>query len=199
MVATLSKPAATDRRATILAEATAIVGERGYNGFGLQELAQRCDLTKAGLLHHFGSKEQLLIAVLRERDRQDEIAVSAVSGIVAEDSDDLATILASLRAIVARNASRPEFVRLYAMLQAETLHPGHPAHAYFDRREAATLAMFAQMLAPHVAQPVSVARQVKALMVGLELQWLREGQAFDLVREWGRGIAVLLPAQAAAD
>ncbi|HSI19305.1 MAG TPA: helix-turn-helix domain-containing protein [Sphingomonas sp.] len=194
---TLRDDVRAERRAAILEQATAIVGEHGYNGFGIQELAQRCGLTKAGLLHHFPSKEQLLIAVLRERDRQDEIAVAAFPGVVEPghggDPAALSTILTSLRAIVSRNATRPEFVRLYAMLRAEALHPDHPAHAWFCNREAATLEMFTQMVARHVDRPRSVARQVIALMSGLELQWLRDGQRFDLVAEWDLGIAALLP------
>jgi hypothetical protein len=49
------------------------------------------------------------------------------------------------------------------------------------------------LVAPHVAEPRSTARQIHALMDGLSLQWLREKQAFDLVAEWDRAIAMLLP------
>ena len=65
------------RRAQILDETMRIIGERGYHGFGIQELAKRCDLTKPGVLHHFGSKDQLLIALLNDRDAKHEKELSA--------------------------------------------------------------------------------------------------------------------------
>lgn len=184
-----------ERRAEILAHTAAIVAERGYHGFGLQELATRCGLTKAGLLHHFPSKDQLLIAVLRDRDRQDEIAVNALAGLEGTSGDVVSrsAMIAAFHAIVARNATRPELVRLYAMLRAEALSPDHPAHDFFGAREAATLDLFEQMIAPHAASPRSVARQAMALMIGLELQWLREDLGFDLVAEWDCAITTLFP------
>ena len=38
-------------------------------------------------------------------------------------------------ALVRRNASQPEIVRLFAVLEAESLAPSHPAHAYFALRQ----------------------------------------------------------------
>lgn len=60
-----------DRRLAILDEAIQIIGEQGYRGSSINDLAKRCGLTTAGLLHHFGSKDGLLIALLEERDRRD--------------------------------------------------------------------------------------------------------------------------------
>src|ERR1700741_3608955 len=54
------------RRQQILDEAIRLIGQLGYQGFTVQELALRCSLTKGGLLHYFGSKEQLLVAILEE-------------------------------------------------------------------------------------------------------------------------------------
>jgi AcrR family transcriptional regulator len=185
-----------ERRRLILDQAATIVSERGYNGFGIQELASRCGLTKPGLLHHFPSKEELLIAVLRDRDRRDEIAVVAATQDAAEgvtgERPSLQRVAKTLHAIVARNSTQPELVRLYAMLRAEALNPQHPAHDYFNTREAAARDLFGQMVAPHVTDPPTVARQLMALMLGLEMQWLRDGQGFDLVEEWDRAVSALL-------
>lgn len=186
-----------ERRRFILDQAATIVSERGYNGFGIQELASRCGLTKPGLLHHFPSKEELLIAVLRNRDRRDEIAVvaatqSAAESVMGEHHPSLHRVREALHAIVARNSTQPELIRLYAMLRAEALNPQHPAHVYFNTREAAARDLFAQMVSPHVIDPSTVARQLMALMLGLEMQWLRDGLSFDLVEEWDRAVSALL-------
>jgi AcrR family transcriptional regulator len=192
------RPERDVRREQILDAAIRIIGQRGYNGFGIQELAQRCDLTNAGLLYHFGSKDRLLIALLEDRDRRDAEAVTSVLGLAglrAGTKLTLDTVFKLLRAIVARNAAQPELVRLYTVLSAEAMNHAHPAREYFLAREAATLDVFASMIAPHVPQPRSTARQLLAFMSGLEQQWLRTNQGFDLIEEWDRGIVSLLPSR----
>ena len=47
----------------------------GYRGTSLADVAQAAGLSNAGLLHHFPSKEQLLIEVLRRRDEADRAAL----------------------------------------------------------------------------------------------------------------------------
>lgn len=191
-----SKP--EQKRAQILGEATRIIGERGYNGFGIQELARCCQLTNAGLLHYFGSKDKLLIALLEERDRLDTEAVSSMLDVVVRCLDDpgevpLDTVYKSMHAIVERNSTQPQLVRLYAVLGAEALNEGHPARDYFLSREARALDIFTRMVEAHVPDPRSTARQLLALMAGLESQWLRTNQGFDLVAEWDRGVSRILP------
>src|ERR1700740_714871 len=70
-----------DRRAQILDEATRLIGQRGYYGLGIRELSLRCQLTDAGLLHYFGSKEKLLTALLEDRDRRDAEIVAMRAGL----------------------------------------------------------------------------------------------------------------------
>ena len=69
------RPETTPRRARILDETLRIVSERGYHGFGIQELAERCGLTKPGLLHHFGSRGELLLAISMTRLPQPSAAL----------------------------------------------------------------------------------------------------------------------------
>ena len=56
------------RRRAVLEAALAVFSERGFNKASLTEIADRAGMTHAGVLHHFGSKEQLLVDVLRFRD-----------------------------------------------------------------------------------------------------------------------------------
>jgi AcrR family transcriptional regulator len=186
------------RRQRILDEAIRAIGQSGYQGFTVQELAQRCGLTNGGLLYHFGSKEQLLVAVLEERDRREAqnipATVELVSHGVRRQDLPLAAVLEGMRLIMAGVAQHPELTRLYAVLQAESLDETHPAHDYFLRRQAMALDELTRSFAPHVARPRDTARQIHALMDGLSLQWLREKQAFNLVAEWGRVVARLFPA-----
>ena len=184
-----------DRRRQILDEATRIVGQRGFYGFSVQAVADACGLTVAGLLHHVGSKDGLLVALLEDRDRRDAEAVAGELGAGLDDLDgsSLGRVVEVLHAIVARNTTQPEIVRLYAMLRTESLFEGHPAHGYFSDRDTRVLATFTRLCTGHVPHPASTARQLLAVMGGLEEQWLRAPAELDLVREWDRAVALLLP------
>ena len=156
-----------------------------------QELARQCGITNAGLPYYFGSKEGLLIALLEDRDQRDAAAVHSIAALTGQEFQgnvSIETLFKVLHAIVARNSTQPEFVRLFAVLRAETLNQSHPARQYFMEREIAVLNAFGRMVAPHVAQPRATARQLLAVMSGLEDQWLRADHGFDLVAEWERGV-----------
>jgi hypothetical protein len=85
---------------------------------------------------------------------------------------------------MARNVAQPEIVRLYSVLGAESLDPAHPAHAYFQHRYARSRAELAELLAGSVDDPEVAAVQVLAAMDGLQLQWLRSPETFDLLGAW---------------
>jgi hypothetical protein len=87
-------------------------------------------------------------------------------------------------AVVRRNAEQPEIVRLFAVLEAESLAPGHPAHAYFKSRQRRTLDEFAALAEGVVDDPRELAAQVFAMMDGLQIQWLREPSTVDLIDAW---------------
>jgi len=55
---------AADSRERILQEAEHLIHMRGYHCTSLDDIAKRCRMTKANLLHHFRSKEELGLAVL---------------------------------------------------------------------------------------------------------------------------------------
>ena len=182
-----------DRRARVLAVATNLVGTKGFNNLSLKELAQECGISDAGVLHHFGSKEGLLLELLRERDREDErVLAQEFPGQQLSETRSVEAILAVLRAIVVNNVARPEFVRLFAVLRAEAFVKNHSAHDYFARRDAATLDLFTKLVAPVVPDALATARQVVAAMNGLESQWLLEDLAFDLAAEWDKVAAKLI-------
>src|SRR5258708_6029300 len=61
---TLKRPAVSASRERILREAEHLIHLRGYHCTSLDDIAQRCGMTKANLLHHFRSKEALGLAVL---------------------------------------------------------------------------------------------------------------------------------------
>lgn len=170
------------RREQILTEAVAMFGETGYHGASLRDLAQRCGLSLAGLLHHVGDKQSLLLAVLAHRDEVDAAELAP-----ALDGPARLTWLVD---VVRRNASRRGIVELYCVLSAEATAADHPAHAFFVERYARTLGEVAASLQAcgHPA-PASAARRLVALMDGLQVQWLLDPDGVDMAAEVERQVA----------
>ncbi|MEZ0164254.1 TetR/AcrR family transcriptional regulator [Kineococcus sp. LSe6-4] len=166
------------RREQILTEAVGLFGESGYRAASLRDLAARCGLTHAGLLHHVASKEALLLAVLERRDVEDAALVPADPAPPGEQQ------LSYLLDVVRRNTSRRGIVELFCVLSAEATSPDHPAHAFFDqryRRVVATLtAAFTDCGHP---DPASAARRLVAVMDGLQVQWLLHPDDVDMVEQ----------------
>ena len=57
----------TDSRQRIVDAAEELFAEKGYHGASVREIVRRAEVTSPMLYYHFGSKEDLLAALLRER------------------------------------------------------------------------------------------------------------------------------------
>lgn len=106
----------------------------------MADISDKMGLSPAGILYHFGSKEELLLAVIAERDRR--------AGEVLASDPSLKGV-AALRATV-RFAEQSEaergLVALHTVLQAEGLEPGSVTHEYFLERSRFVRALFAEAL-----------------------------------------------------
>jgi hypothetical protein len=85
-----------------------------------------------------------------------------------------------------RNAGQVEIVRLYTVLNSEALDSGHIAHGYFQRRYEDSIGIVADVLRDEFPDPVAAASDLIAIMDGIQLQWLRSPEAFDLLGAWRR-------------
>ncbi|MBN0039194.1 TetR/AcrR family transcriptional regulator [Cellulosimicrobium cellulans] len=161
------------KREEILRAAIVLFGEVGFHAASLRELASRVGMSHPGLLHHFPTKVALLEAVLDHRDTVDQ----------ADLDDDLARgtdYFDALVHLVERNALRRNIVELFTALAAEATSPEHPAHEYFVRRYEWAVARTGEQLARRAragglrdgVDPQVAARQIVALMDGLQVQWL---------------------------
>jgi AcrR family transcriptional regulator len=169
------------KRREIIDHAVALFGEVGYRGASLREIAARSGISHPGLLHHFPTKESLLLAVLADRDEVDGewLSMGATTG-----TDTLRRLVD----LVSLNATRRGIVELFAVLSAEATSPDHPAHPFFVERyrnalEGAELS-YAQVrdegrLRPGI-DPGAAARQLIALMDGLQVQWLLDDDMTDM-------------------
>lgn len=180
------------RREQILTEAVAMFGETGYHGASLRDLAQRCGISLAGLLHHVGDKQSLLLAVLAHRDEVDTADLGSATGGPGH--------LHWLVDVVRRNVSRRGVVELFCVLSAEATAADHPAHDFFVARYARTVdELTAALRGSGHPDPASAARRLVALMDGLQVQWLLDPSGVDMVAEVEAQVARELSLTGAAE
>ncbi|MHC5257658.1 TetR/AcrR family transcriptional regulator [Streptomyces sp. UC4497] len=161
------------RRAEIVQAARESFAERGYAHASLRDIATRAGITAAGILHHFRDKDELLAAVLAQRDHQEWTNATAE---VQEPADLARHFSKSLL----RHQQDPELMRLWLELAAAASRPGHPAHSYFVGRQTAALTRLVEGLHKHSGSgrlrdgitPESAALQIEALLSGLQAKWL---------------------------
>jgi AcrR family transcriptional regulator len=165
------------RRAEIVDAALTVFSQRGYRDGSLADVAERVGVSPAGILYHFGSKEELLLAVIAERDRR-----ASESGFGDADG---ARGMAALRASV-RFAEQSEGERglaaLHTVLQAESFEPGAVTHDYFLLRSRFLRATVARLLR-HAQEDGDVrddvdcdakANEVVAFLEGAAVVWLMD-------------------------
>ena len=187
------------RREEILRAAMATFGSRGYKNGSLVEIADQVGITHAGVLHHFGSKDQLLLEVLDFRDATD---VEHLQGRHIPGGLDLFRHLVTTARL---NADRPGIVQAFAVLSAEAVTDDHPAKEYFTARYQSLREEVGEALRevcteddpPDDAAIGAAAAGVLAAMDGLQVQWLLAPDEVDLAYATAFAIEAILAAAVA--
>ncbi|MFD7704812.1 TetR/AcrR family transcriptional regulator [Streptomyces caelestis] len=172
---------ARKRQQDILRIAMDAFAARGYNNASLAEIADRAGLTQAGVLHYFRSKSVLLTSVLELRDDADieQLGTKRPQGL---------EFLRHLVDTARRNTEREGIVRLYAVLSAESVTDAHPAQTYFRDRYVGLRAFVADAVVDACGlgeadqeRARHTANAIIAVMDGLQVQWLLDPDAVDMV------------------
>jgi AcrR family transcriptional regulator len=170
-------------KARILQEAHRLFAEKGYHGTRLVDIAEASDITLPGLLHHFSSKDSLLIEVLEARDKSDK---QFFNDLFEKTSGN--NVFEILCTLVRNNQADPELIRIFTTLSAESISPEHPGHDYFVQRyrmfrtEYLTWLYEAQNQGK-IRSDIDVAQLstvVLAVMDGLQLQRLLDPENVDM-------------------
>lgn len=166
------------RRQQILEAASATFARRGYTNASLREIADAVGVTPAALLRHFGSKEELLLAVLQRWD-----SGALIKGPRIPPSEGLA-YFDVLPVVMDRHREQPGLIELFLALCTEVSDHDHPARSWVVDRYARIVAEAVEALTIAEQRGESVpmapkqreieARILYSVMDGLELQWIAD-------------------------
>ncbi|GGQ18738.1 TetR family transcriptional regulator [Streptomyces roseolilacinus] len=175
-----------ERRRALVDAAITLFARNGVRGTGVAAVAERAGVTPSALIHHFGSKDGLLRAVLEELDRRalERLSATPEARPTVRQAFDWFVRDAEHTA-----AAERELAALHLTLTAESLEPGSVLHAWFRDRGRALRARLADVFRRAVADgsaradlPVeALAAEAAAFLEGVHLLWLLDPGKVDLV------------------
>lgn len=162
-----------ERRKEIVQAALELFTLRGARGTSVADVAEKVGISAPAVLHHFGTKDDLLLAVIAERDKRGAVEFSE---LLAEGG--LAGLARMVDAAEVNEAERG-LVACFVVLEAENLHEGDVAHTYFAERSEVMRAFFAGLIADGQESgeiradidPVVKATEIVAFMEGAAMVW----------------------------
>jgi AcrR family transcriptional regulator len=171
-------------RKAILAAAADVFAENGYRGTSLTEIANRVGMTQPGLLHHFNTKDQLLLAVVEEHEAESEHATTMMDDLAPDNF----LLVESMAKLAASNSRARQAQLLLTTLSAEAIPLNHPLHEHFVQRYRRFRRGLAALLERAVESgairsdidPQEIAREMIATLDGLHLQWLLDPREINL-------------------
>lgn len=162
------------RRAEILHAARRLFAQNGFRGTSLAMLAEEIGITDAGLLYHFPTKNDLLLAVLEETDKEQE---HRMSGGLDTDDANYISAWAEFGKVLEED---PVLMALDVLMSAEHLQTASDFNDYFQRRYEEFRERLVRSLKKGKADgvynsdfnPQLEAALMIAALDGLRLQWL---------------------------
>ena len=189
------------RRGLLVDAAVEEVLAHGWSGSSLVRIAERAQMSRAGVLHHFPTKADLLAAVLEVRDDRDVQEAGLDLEWLASDprAGSVARLFRGLRTLMWLNAGREETVRLFTLVVGESVAADHAnaewVRARYDRLRTGIAAVFSAAIEAEEigtqVEPLRLATRLIALMDGLQLQWLHAPDDLDLVAEFDAALVAI--------
>ena len=192
-VATTRAERTARRRRQILEAASIVIQQYGYSRASLADIASLVGISAPSLLHHFNSKDELLVALL---DYRDDVSRSATSTSFEETGESR---LAHLVETSEANSENLVLTQLYSVLLGESLTEDHPAKDFFISRFKGLRPKVAEGVAEAIGDPSvpeqdieEVAAGIIAVMDGLQYQFLLDNSSVDMAAVTERVIRALL-------
>lgn len=176
------RPTPDQRVTQILDAAIEVFGQHGYRQGSLKDVASAVGLTVQGVLHHFPTKQQLLMSTLEHRTSSRRLIMDRIR----EEQG----VVAVMRWLLAENLADLGQMRLIVSVSAEATDPAHPAHDYFVRRYETMHEDLRRSFSDeqtrgrsNLLDPGSAATLLISIADGLQLQYLLRSD-MDLLAEY---------------
>lgn len=182
----------------ILDAALSITAQKGFRETSIQDIANAVSLSQPGVLHHFQSRDNLFLEVLRRHDQRlldlypTQPDLQAVDPVDPVDPANLVEhkgpnleffdFAQGLAEVMRLNANTPGFVEIFSNMSIAAADPAHAAHSFFIERREIVRNEYAKYLA-HMQEHGSLVASVDVKMLavglhaladGLQLLWLNE-------------------------
>lgn len=119
---------------TIVERAAQAFSEQGFYGASMRGIARAAGVDHSTLLHHFRTKDKLLLAVLEWQDEQHEAASSFIESTEAELVDVAEELVHGFMKTAEHNRSVPGLIQLLSVVTAEAGTATHPARGTLQAR-----------------------------------------------------------------
>ncbi|MFT4214124.1 MAG: TetR/AcrR family transcriptional regulator [Microbacterium sp.] len=179
-------------RHDVLDAALRIVAEAGFDATTLQDVAEGVGRSKAGVLHHFGSLDNLMLEIVKHRDEVNRRTFPTKDGAEFE----------TLLTLVAHNATVPGLIGLFSVVSALAATDASQSRRriYFSELYTRNRQVWAQRIERAQAagairadlDPHTVAVVILATLDGLQVQWLLDND-IDMLESLRTLIRMLSP------
>jgi len=160
------------RKERILRASIREFGRKGYDGTRVADIAREAGVTDAGVLHHFGSKQELFLAATAYREE-------VVWGVLDGEPVSVRALFDGMIAMVRHSAADPDLLAFRAMLVGAYRAEGNPVAG----RDSTTLSAALDWLTPIVRKgiaegeidesvdPEQLVLEALALTEGIRTHW----------------------------
>ena len=168
--------AGRETRERVLQAAARLFSRRGYSGVSIADVALAAGVSKAGLLHHFASKETLFLSVAERFSLRSWLPPQATE----DSSFDLWDYLDAWCRSLVEDRTQPDLVALSVSTMVGALDVEHPAREVVRESTSETLRRLVEavevgkrlgQVAPE-APSEEIARGLVAISSGGQAQWL---------------------------
>ncbi len=177
-------------RAALVQAALDVFATQGYQRLSIRQIAEAIGTSHTALLHHFGSKDALLEAVLIRRE---ELEGPDRAELLRERG-----LLDAVPEVMRHYGNRRGVIQLDHTLLVEALNPGHPAYDFVRDRDARFVASVREELElererGRLRDDLDLdltARLVASQIEGIQLAWLAD-ESVDMAAHMAALMALL--------
>jgi AcrR family transcriptional regulator len=157
------KPVRGDVEGRILASATGLFANYGYNGVSIRDIAAHASLNEVTIYRHYPRKRDLYLAVLASEMRQVKLGGDLLARI-AEASDAKKVLTHTFELISATLLTRPELLRL---IQYSALEMGEDLNPLVHKHLSQLVEVMVRYLEPWVSRGELRCTNAKVLVLSL--------------------------------